>query len=107
MTGKYELPHDPSIETLEDLYEALREPAGDHLSDGADPAADNLSRAGFAMLGLKAYAERVLPNGGEEPETVIGDLFSDMRHLCDLLGLSFDGLAGQDIHYAAEIEGVL
>lgn len=80
-----------------------------------DPIVDNTSRAGSAAVALKAFARTQgldLTDGtnaylhGEGPDTAIGDLLGNLRHLCDALGLEYDALnrAGE-MHYNAEISG--
>lgn len=73
--------------------------------DAQDCADDNALRAEFAAVGVKAFAKRtgVLD---EEPETAISDLLGDLMHLCDALGLNFDGLveSGRQ-HYDLELRG--
>jgi hypothetical protein len=68
----------------------------------ADTQHDNTRRAGFALLALGAYADRV----GTDEESVISDLIGDLRHLCDALGEDFDTQAERSLlHYNAEILG--
>ena len=56
---------------------------------------------------MLAFAERVSP-GGEEIETLVGDLLADLMHLCDAAGISFDNrLSTGRMHYDAEILGEL
>lgn len=67
---------------------------------------DNALRAEFAALAVKAYARRtgVLD---EEPELAIKDLLGDLMHLCDALGLNFEGLVESGrYHYDCEVRGV-
>lgn len=68
---------------------------------------NNEDRAEWARVGVNAYAEetRFDPNeqvvelegpddqdGKDHAEEVISDLLCDMRHLCDVLGISFQGM---------------
>jgi hypothetical protein len=81
-------------------------PRGEHITD-SDTAADNNLRARFAVVALKAFAERV-GSSNEGPEQGITDLLADLHHLADALDLSFEGLLDRaDVHYAAEIRGEL
>lgn len=96
---------DDEVEAVSDL--PLPDPNEHIAGDWGDPDAcrdDNTLRAKFAGLAVRTYAERTgVVN--EEPETAIGDLLNDLRHLCDALGLDYEHLAARDIHYAAELEG--
>lgn len=66
---------------------------------------DNTRRAGFALTGLEAFAERV--GGSDEPvEQTLQDFVCDLRHLCDALGIGFENvLDGANNHYSAELAG--
>jgi hypothetical protein len=94
------------IETTDDL--PMPDPH-DHLAcDWGNPEAcadDNTLRAELAALAVRAYAERtgVL---GEEPALAISDLLGDLMHLCDALGLDFQGLVDRGAyHYEPELRG--
>jgi len=95
--------------TIQDVFSIPLPPEDAELAcDWGNPEAcqdDNTLRAELAGLALRAYAERTGSLKGEPVETVLGDLFNDLRHLCDALDLDFDGLAGRDLHYAAELRG--
>ncbi len=72
----------------------------------ADARHDNTVRAGFALLAVEAFAERVGGIDSEPIEQQISDLLGDMMHLCDALGLSLDELAGRGAyHYDPETRG--
>lgn len=102
MTTYTAKPAKAEIETVEDLLEAFPD---DHITD-TDPQADNNARASFAALAVTAYAKRTCPSGGEEIETIIGDLLGDLMHLCDGLDLSFDALVDRAFrHYDPETRG--
>lgn len=74
--------------------------------DEGDEARDNGTRAGHAAAALIAYARRTGLIHDEEPETAIGDLLGDLRHLCDALGLDFADLSDKGHrHYAEELHG--
>ena len=89
--------------------EDIPAPSPDDLAcDWGNPQAcqnDNNQRAAFAGEAVKAYAKRTGMLTGEDPETVVSDLLNDMRHLCDALGLDFEALAANDMHYHAELRG--
>lgn len=91
------------VETTDDLPEASPE----HMTD-VDPLRDNNLRATWASHAVRAYAARCFPSGGEAPETVIGDLLADMRHLCDAIGVDYDDVdAAAWRRYDEEIRGEL
>ena len=74
----------------------------DHIT-GDDAQEDNTVRAQFAALAVRAFADRVCP-GGEEIETLIGDLLANLMHLCDAAGIDFDDrLRNGRRHYDAEV----
>lgn len=54
-------------------------------SEPDDVRHDNTRRAGWALIALKAYAAEV----GGDKESIVSDFLSDLRHLCDALGLEF------------------
>ena len=105
MTDTYPAEFDVDVANVKQIPD----PTSDHLAcDWGNAQAcqdDNNQRAAFAGLALKAYAKRTGGLTGEPPETVIGDLLNDMRHLCDALDLDFDALAHNDMHYTAELHG--
>lgn len=70
----------------------------------------NEERADKAAKALRVYAREMMTNPSAarqelevDPKTVIGDLICDIRHYCDMRGISFDEalLSGQT-HYHAE-----
>jgi hypothetical protein len=68
----------------------------------ADVQHDNTRRAGFALMALQAYAGTV----GTDADSIISDLLSDLRHLCDALGENFDIESERGArYYGAEIRG--
>lgn len=68
-------------------------------------AADNLRRASFAAVAVKAYARAT---GDNDLSTSISDLLGDMRHLADCLGFDFDALSLRGWrHYDPETRGEL
>ena len=88
---------------LDDLRTENWDGDGD-FREGITPEAvqhNNTRRAGFALTALLTYAEF-----GVDAETIICDLLSDLRHLCDALGEDFDTESARgERHYAAEIRG--
>jgi hypothetical protein len=66
---------------------------------------DTKRRATLAKRTLKAHATRLYGKGSVEPEeTVISDLLTDLRHLCDSLKLDFAELnKNAQTHYSAEL----
>ena len=70
-----------------------------------DPSADNGLRAEWAIVGLRAFAERMRLLD-ETPRLVIGDFLANLRHLCDALGIDFaDVSASGEEHHYCEIRG--
>jgi hypothetical protein len=56
----------------------------------------NEDRAKWALAAVNAFAKETrMDEAGEELETILGDLFCDLRHLCDFHGLDFDHLASR------------
>jgi hypothetical protein len=71
--------------------------------DHDDVRRDNETRASWGLVAVCAYAHRVRAYG-EPPETILNALVADIRHLCDLLGLTFsDVIDGSYNHYDHEI----
>lgn len=95
----------PPVDAAESL-------AGEFINDdgsNADEVArDNQLRAVWASLAVLAYAERTYGSAlmTEPISQTINDLLSDMRHLCDAIGLDFLDLACRGGHYEAELTGV-
>lgn len=79
--------------------------AQEPVSVSAPPRARNRHRARAATAALGAYARRVGKRAlVEEPDTVLMNLLSDMRHLFDALGFSWaEAVRAADMHYHAEI----
>lgn len=50
---------------------------------------DNDLRAAWGFLGLDAYVRRVSP-GGDDFDGMLGDLFTDLMHLCNAVGVNPD-----------------
>ncbi len=101
MTETY--PAESWVDDDSDLVYSL--PLGIDRITGDDAQEDNTTRAQFAALAVRAFADRVCP-GGEEIETLVGDLLANLMHLCDAAGISFDGCLGTaNMHYEAEITG--
>ena len=97
-----------------DVGELPDDDPGASLTYEDDERKRNRIRAGFAIVGLKAYAERVGLLHDEPIETAIGDLLGDLRHLIDALNggnedgveSSLDGLFTSSYdRYAEEIRG--
>lgn len=65
-----------------------------------DQAEDNRTRAGFAVCGLLAYANKTGVIG-ESIETALCDLLNDLHHLADLAGVPW-GRASDQCHYDHE-----
>lgn len=85
---------------------------GGSLLNERDERERNRIRAEFAAIAVQRYAARVGGGHGEPLETVIGDLLTDLRHLCDALNKSgsmedtFNGLLdSSERRYTEEIEG--
>ncbi len=83
----------------------LREMPEKHISPyGVDEQADNDARAYFAGQALVTYRDIV--RGDEDFDTTISDFLSDLRHLCDALGVNFDECSDRGAYYyEAEIRG--
>lgn len=95
-------PHSPpciaprltGIETVADLAAvstAARMDGDGRPRDTADPEDvrhDNLRRAGLGARALVAYAD----TPADPPGQVMADLFGDLRHLADALGLDYGAL---------------
>lgn len=60
--------------------------------------------AARAHEALTAYARATGIYESESAWTALADLFNDVRHLCDLLGIDFDDVSYPS-HYLAEIRG--
>lgn len=73
--------------------------------DHDDELRDNETRASWGLAAVRAYTHRISAYG-EPPETILNALVSDIRHLCDVLGLAFsDVIDGSYNHYDHEIRG--
>lgn len=99
---------DPPITDTADLKGRLPSfPQDFTYGEGAECVADNTRRAGFAAVGLLAYADRVRDND-EDFGTIISDFMGDLMHLADLLGVDFDEqLDRSRVHYEAELRGAI
>lgn len=76
-------------------------PTGLHIT-GEDDVADNAARSSFAGQALLFY-QKLTRSCDEEASTVIVDFLADLRHLCDALGLEFDGcVEGSLLHWEDE-----
>lgn len=73
-----------------------------------DPQRDNDIRANRGALALVSYTQRVA--GGsltDEAASAVSDLLSDLRHLCDGLGVDWEAaVASSDTNYRDEILGL-
>lgn len=81
---------DLDLESVRNIARAI-DPEGKRelsLSPG-DERADNDLRAAWGFLGLDAYVRRVSPTG-DSWEGMLGDLFSDLMHLCNAVGVDPD-----------------
>lgn len=96
------------IADVASLAELLADQSKQELSlDGVDARHDNTVRAGWAARALVAYATH-LGRGhlGDEPETVLADLLSDLHHLADALGVAWIAAAARaERYYGEEIAG--
>ncbi len=83
---------------------ALAFPEGDY-----DPQRDNDIRAIRSAAALVAYVKRV-DGGGSSTDDIgssVSDLLSDIRHLCDALGVEWEAaVASSDTNYREEILGL-
>ncbi len=85
---------------LEVVFSDLDEFEGVTQLEHEDPCADNATRAEWALIGLRTFAERTRITD-ESPVLVMGDFLANLRHLCDALGINFDHVneAGEEHHY--------
>lgn len=87
-----------TVENLDDLRAVC---ATRISADGSDSQAMNNRRAQRAAQLLIAYTDET---GNDEFETKLGDLFADLRHLCDALGVDFDVINDRgEFHHHDEI----
>lgn len=107
---------DPSAAPLALLVMPPADPHGslvgdfiaDDASNASDIASDNILRAVWAAQAVRRYSEFVYYGSAqmEEPiQQTLADLLSDMRHLCDALGLDYLSLAASSASYDAELRG--
>lgn len=70
----------------------------------ADPEGQNDDRASWAHQALKEFARVTnMDIAGEDDETILGDLLTDLMHWCDRNRISFEEvLAGAYRDYADE-----
>ena len=85
-----------------------REPEIEFPGGSYDPQRDNDIRANRGALALVGYAQLVA--GGsltDEAVSAVSDLLSDLRHLCDGLGIDWEAaVASSDTNYRDEILGL-
>lgn len=95
-------------DTISDLKALIAARRNDHLTD-TDIKSDNDLRALWGGVAVVAFADRVFGASDEEDwDTIIGDLFADLMHLCDALGQDFDALVARGRwHYEPELVGEL
>lgn len=64
----------------------------------------NDDRADWAQSALNTFAEvTAMDTAGEDTETIIGDLLTNLMHLCKREGIDFQRkLTGAEINYDAE-----
>lgn len=85
--AKYRDAADLDMATVREIATA-QDPHGDRHLTLTDYQGDNNLRAAWAFLGLDAYVQRTFSGGtGEDFETLIPDLISDLLHLCDATGV--------------------
>lgn len=98
------------VSTVQELADLLseQEPEIDFPNGPYDAQRDNDIRANRGAIALVAYAQRV--SGGsltDEAASTVSDLLSDLRHLCDGLGIDWEAaVASSDINYRDEILGL-
>lgn len=99
-----------NVDAAEDLPIEAMDGDGDfrYGDSPEDIAHDNLRRAGFAAIGVHAFAKRTGLLGGEDMHTTLSDLLCDLHHLADAIDLDWDELLNRaDGHYEPEIRGEL
>jgi len=118
MTPRYRVTPLTDVHSIFDAETALAAmDSGKPLGDGHDPHGDNVRRAHFAALAMRAYGELAGTAESESALLTIQDFLTDLRHLLDALsGLSdeetdgyprgIEGLLAND-RYDEEIRGVL
>ncbi|AOE43839.1 hypothetical protein SEA_BANTAM_150 [Gordonia phage Bantam] len=68
-------------------------------------AEDNMTRAAFGLIGLRAFGEHTGVYPYESVATAMGDLLNNLRHLADLAGIDW-GAVNNFRPYEAEIRGM-
>jgi hypothetical protein len=69
-----------------------------------DPEGQNDDRASWAAHAIEAFSDITnMRNDGEDDETILGDLLTDLMHWCDRQGIDFDTkLITARVNYAVE-----
>jgi hypothetical protein len=95
----------PPITDDPDAVDVMDLKIGHGTVNHTDHLKDNETRASWGLVAVRAYTHRIRAYG-EPPETILNALISDIRHLCDVLGLAFtDVIDGSYNHYDHEIRG--
>lgn len=83
----------PACSTANDLRSAAFPQRYSLHSDPHGVGHDNTAKAGFASCAVVAYATRTGALTSDPLQTVVTDLVTDLRHLCDTQGFDWDALA--------------
>jgi hypothetical protein len=72
------------------------------------PEGDNIARASWAAKSVVLFADTTGMGAEDELETIISDLVTDLKHLCDATNVSWHQVMRRaNRHHIAEVRGEL